>query len=88
MQAYELFKEHYVKKLFLKSFVKAAELLFIKKCFVSLAMKKDRYQVYVHILFYKENVLVKQGQKDVANMLLTACINWLIFLRHKGSCMW
>ena len=46
---YQLFKEHYVKKVCVKPMVKGARLLFIVKCNVVASMKKYKYEVYVHL---------------------------------------
>ena len=41
VQRYQFFKEHYVKKLVLKSFVKDTEILSFVRCFANTTMKKD-----------------------------------------------
>ena len=46
---YQLFKEGYVKKIRVKPNVNAEHILFIVKCFVAAAMKKDKYDVYVYL---------------------------------------
>ena len=49
VMGYPLFKENYVKKDRVKANVKAENTLFIIKCFVAAAMKKEKYNVYIHL---------------------------------------
>ena len=46
---YQLYKENFVKKLRVKPMVKGARELFLVKCNVVASMKKDRYEVYIHL---------------------------------------
>jgi len=46
---YQLFKEHYVQKVQVKDHVKAKQNLFLVKCNVGASMKKDVYNVYIHL---------------------------------------
>ena len=52
VQGYQLFKEHYIKSWVVKPFVKAAEMLFIVKCFVSKARKKKIPRLCTYLLKY------------------------------------
>ena len=75
VMGYQLFKENYVKKVRVKPNVTAENTLFIVKCFVAAAMKKTKYDVYIHLsqscgeILYL-NALVKQGLVAVVSMLL------------------
>lgn len=46
---YQLFKENYVKDIKVKSNIKAEINLFVVKCFVAAAMKKEKYVLYIHL---------------------------------------
>ena len=62
-----------------KLFVKAAERLSIVRCFVSAAMKKDKYQVYIHISHNTEDILSRAGGfKFGADR----------FCKHVASCLY
>ena len=60
MQGYQLFKKN-IKKLAVKPFVKATQILCIVVCFVSATMKKGRYVVYVHISHHGWGVGIEAG---------------------------
>ena len=82
VQGYQFFKELYVKKLVLKSFVKDTEILSFVRCFANTTMKKDRCQVYVHISHNTGNIFYEKStckSANVAHMQLSVCIISLIF---------
>ena len=49
VMGYQLFKENYVKKVRVKANIEPENTLFVIKCFVAAAMKKEKYDVYIHL---------------------------------------